>query len=111
MLAQQAGDGARTPCGSKRPREVPPAGDCASPSPLARLLEQIRRLKLPSVDAGTANRLLGPFVREALKYDERGSLMAIVEQFSWQARGEAFTQAIDLGSFSLLLQVCGGVEA
>lgn len=91
--------GVRTPtAGHKRGRETQP-----SSSPLARLLEQIRRIKLPSVDADTANRLLGPFIREALKYDERGTLLAIVQQFGWQAGGE-FSQAIDLGSFSLLLQ-------
>jgi hypothetical protein len=86
---------------------------------------------VPTVDAATANRLLGPFVREALKFDERGTLLGIVEQFGWQAAagtagtaaagasgddkgavgsgaatGE-FSRALDLGSFSLLLQVRG----
>lgn len=100
--ASRQGAGVRTPttAGHKRGRETP------SSSPLARLLEQIRRLKLPSVDAATANRLLGPFVKEALRFDERGTLLAIVQQFGWQAGGQDFTQPIDLGSFSLLLQVC-----
>lgn len=88
--------------------------------PIFGLLEQIRRLKLPCVDAATANKLLGPFVREALKFDERDTLLAIVAQFGWQeaqqggpgAAGPSssppggFDRALDLGSFSLLLQVC-----
>jgi hypothetical protein len=63
-------------------------------------------LKLPSIDAATANRLLGPFVKEALKFDDRGTLLAIVQQFGWDPNGD-FTRALDLGSFSLLLQVSG----
>jgi hypothetical protein len=93
--------GIRTPtAGTKRGRpEASP-----SSSPISRLLEQIRRLKLPSIDAATANRLLGPFVKEALKFDDHGTLLAIVQQFGWDPNGE-FTRALDLGSFSLLLQV------
>jgi hypothetical protein len=92
--------------GLKRAREAAGGAPSHHHHPLATLLEQIRRLKLPSVDPDTANRLLGPFIREALRLDERGTLLAIVQQFGWQAGGE-FTQAIDLGSFSLLLQVRG----
>jgi hypothetical protein len=55
----------------------------AEQQPCSALLEQIRRLKLPAVDAATANRLLGPFVREALKFDERSTLLGIVQQFGW----------------------------
>lgn len=105
-------DASRTPtAGHKRGREHQPAPS-PSNSPLAALLEQIRRLKLPSVDSSTANRLLGPFVREALKFDERGTLLAIVQQFGWEdtpaggsSSAAGFTRALDLGSFSLLLQV------
>eukprot|EP00775_Hariotina_reticulata_P006093 gene6093-6331_t len=51
----------------------------------------------------TANQLLGPFIREALKYDDgKGTLLAIVQQFGWEAG--VFSQGLDLGSFSLLLQ-------
>jgi hypothetical protein len=79
-------------------------GRAAEASPLGRLLEQIRRLKLPCVDAATANQLLGPFIREALKYDDgKGTLLAIVQQFGWETG--TFSQDLDLGSFSLLLQV------
>eukprot|EP00879_Flechtneria_rotunda_P030541 GHRR01033185.1.p1 GENE.GHRR01033185.1~~GHRR01033185.1.p1 ORF type:complete len:416 (+),score=103.73 GHRR01033185.1:575-1822(+) len=83
--------------GLKRGREA------SESSPLGRLLEQIRRLKLPAIDAETANELIGPFLREALKYDDsKGTLFAIVQQFGWEAAG--FSKGVDLGSFSLLLQ-------
>eukprot|EP00882_Tetradesmus_deserticola_P017021 GHRQ01018207.1.p1 GENE.GHRQ01018207.1~~GHRQ01018207.1.p1 ORF type:complete len:129 (+),score=19.74 GHRQ01018207.1:208-594(+) len=75
----------------------------AHSSPLRSLLEQIRRLKLPSIDAATADELLAPFIKQALQYDIEGTLLAIVSQFGWQADG--FTTGVDLGSLSLLLQV------
>lgn len=75
----------------------------AHSSPLRSLLEQIRRLKLPSIDAATADELLAPFIKQALQFDIEGTLLAIVRQFGWQADG--FTTGVDLGSFSLLLQV------
>lgn len=89
----------RTPtAGHKRSREP-------EEQPLAALLEQIRRLKLPSLcDAATANRLLAPFVQEALKLDERGTLLGIVQQFGWEGASGEFIKPIDLGSLSLLLQ-------
>lgn len=124
---------AATPTGSdqqsrKRSREAPES------SPLGRLLEQIRRLKLPCVDAATANRLLGPFLAQALKFDDgkgagtapgrrwlartvgarrrglpprlpAGTLLGIVQQFGWE--NGSFCKGVDLGSFSLLLQVRG----
>lgn len=101
----------RTPtagtAGHKRSREQPAAA-AAEEQPLAALLEQIRRLKLPSLcDAATANRLLAPFVQEALRLDERGTLLAIVQQFGWEGGSGEFSKAIDLGSLSLLLQVRG----
>ncbi|KAF6263903.1 kinase-like domain-containing protein [Scenedesmus sp. NREL 46B-D3] len=74
----------------------------AHSSPLRSLLEQIRRLKLPSIDAATADELLAPFIKQALQFDIEGTLLAIVRQFGWQADG--FTTGVDLGSFSLLLQ-------
>ncbi|WIA34068.1 hypothetical protein OEZ86_012446 [Tetradesmus obliquus] len=74
----------------------------ANSSPLRSLLEQIRRLKLPSIDAATADELLAPFIKQALQFDTEGTLLAIVKQFGWQADG--FTTGVDLGSFSLLLQ-------
>lgn len=85
------------PSSRKRGREV-------SGSPLQCLLEQIRRLKLPSVDAATANELLAPFVRDALRHDDKGALASIVAQFGWA--GDSFCRAVDLGGLSLLLQVC-----
>lgn len=72
-------------------------------SPLRSLLEQIRRLKLPSIDAATADQLLAPFCKAALQFDSEGMLLAILQQFGWEAGG--FTKGVDLGSFSLLLQV------
>lgn len=114
---------ARTPT-LKRARTDP------KPLCLQLLLEQVKRLKIPSCDCATANRLLGPFVREALKFDdERGTLLTIVEQFGWQAQPDTvrladtgaagaagagagsvaaageFCRTLDLGSFSLGLQV------
>jgi hypothetical protein len=65
-------------------------------------------LKLPSIDAATADELLAPFIKQALQFDTAGTLLAIVRQFGWQADG--FTTGVDLGSFSLLLQVSFGLR-
>lgn len=73
-------------------------------SPLQSLLEQIRRLKLPSIDQATANRLLKPWLLKALEQDDKGTLLEAIQPFGWSSTG--FSKTVDLGMLSLVLQVC-----
>ena len=76
---------------------------CSSDSPLGRLLEQIKRLKLPFLERDTANKVLAPFLKDALERDDTsGSLLGIVQQFGWN--GVGFTGPVDLFTLSTALQ-------
>lgn len=72
-------------------------------SPLQSLLEQIRRLKLPSIDQATANSLLRPWLLKALEQDDKGTLLEAMQPFGWSDGG--FSRSVDLGMLSLVLQV------
>jgi serine/threonine protein kinase len=55
------------------------------------------------LDRDTANKVLGPFLRDALERDDSsGSLLGIVQQFGWD--GVGFTGPVDLFSLSTALQ-------
>eukprot|EP00878_Enallax_costatus_P034284 GHUV01038005.1.p1 GENE.GHUV01038005.1~~GHUV01038005.1.p1 ORF type:complete len:206 (-),score=26.82 GHUV01038005.1:132-749(-) len=82
----------------KRSREV-----SDTTSPLQSLLEQIRRLKLPSIDQATANSLLRPWLLKALEQDDKGTLLEAIQPFGWSSAG--FSKTVDLGMLSLVLQV------
>lgn len=89
-----------SPCNDqsrKRSREVP-----GTTSPLQSLLEQIRRLKLPSIDQATANSLLKPWLLKALEHDDKGTLLEAIQPFGWSSTG--FSKTVDLGMLSLVLQ-------
>lgn len=88
--------------GRKRGRGAAESGS----SPLQLLLEQLRRLKLPAIDAQQANALLAPLVRDCLRVCGAGgsgsdnSLLEILYTFGWREEapgGGAFTgQSVSL---------------
>jgi hypothetical protein len=77
--------------------------DGCTESSLGRLLEQIKRLKLPTIDREFANRMLAPFVREALtQVDTNGTLLGIIRLHGWDTSG--FVGPVDLFSLSTAVQ-------
>jgi hypothetical protein len=72
----------------KRGREA--VGD----SPLSRLLDQLKRLRVPSISPEEANALLGPLVLDCLKLCNDSTLTDILWNFGWQ--GDAFTTPVNL---------------
>ena len=81
-------EGAQDRAGRKRGREA------TGTSPLSRLLDQLRRLKLPSISGEDANLLLGPLVLDCLKLCNDSTLTEILCSFGWQ--DEAFTGPVNL---------------
>jgi len=82
-------------------------------SPLSRLLDQLKRLRVPSISPEEANALLGPLVLDCLKLCNDSTLTDILRNFGWQ--GDAFTTPVNLFGLSTALskyrwvrvQVCG----
>jgi hypothetical protein len=70
-------------------------------SPLTRLLDQLKRLRVPSIPAEEANALLGPLVLDCLKLCNDSSLADILWNFGWQ--GNAFTAPVNLFGLSTAL--------
>jgi hypothetical protein len=73
----------------------------AQPAGLSRLLEQLKRLRVPSISSEEANALLGPLVLDCLKLCSDSTLGDILWNFGW--RGEAFTSPVNLFGLSTAL--------
>lgn len=72
-----------------------------STSPLSRLLDQLKRLRVPSIGPDEANRLLGPLVLDCLAVCNDSSLSDILSSFGWQGAG--FTTTVNLFGLSTAL--------
>ena len=90
--AQQAGSGGQS--GRKRGRDT-------ATSPLSRLLDQLKRLRVPSIGPEEANALLGPLVLDCLGGCNDSSLADILASFGWQGGG--FTTTVNLFGLSTAL--------
>lgn len=75
--------------------------DSDTSSPLSRLLEQLKRLRVPVIDPAQANALLGPLVLECLKVNNDTAFGCILQSYGWQH--EAFVLPVNLFGLSTAL--------
>lgn len=76
-------------------------GRDSTTSPLSRLLDQLKRLRVPSIGPDEANALLGPLVLDCLAACNDSSLSDILSSFGWQGNG--FTATVNLFGLSTAL--------